>query len=309
MAVFFNIDHLPAFKNPVITIGTFDGVHLGHRTILEEVARIAAEAGGDSILLTFEPHPRKLLQPGKPLGILTPLHQKLKLILATGIRHVIIAPFTEVFAHQTAENYIREFLVGKFHPHTIIIGYDHQFGHGRAGNIDLLRRFAPELRYQVREIPGQLIDEAFVSSTKVRQAIRDGRVNDATDMLGRPFAVAGKVIHGDERGRTIGYPTANIEPADPDQILPARGVYAVQVTHKGNRFGGMLNIGVNPTVTDRDQLRIEVHLFDFDKQIYGETLDVSFVQRVRDEVKFDSLDALIAQLKQDEAACRQILSA
>ena len=308
MAVFFDIDHLPVFKNAVITIGTFDGVHMGHRAILNEVANVAREAGGDSVLLTFEPHPRKLLQPGLPLGIITPLHQKLKLVMAAGIKHVVIIPFTEVFAHSSADTYIREFLVGKFHPHTIIIGYDHRFGHGRAGNIDLLKQYAGELHYRVREIPGQLIDEAFVSSTKIRTAIKEGRMHEAADMLGRPYTLSGKVVHGNELGRTIGYPTANLEPTDPDQAIPARGVYSIRATYKGNVFLGMLNIGFNPTVTTANELRIEAHLFDFSREIYGDTLEVAFVEKIRDEEKFGSIDALTEQLRRDEQNCRAMLA-
>ncbi len=307
MAVFFDIDHLPVFKNAVITIGTFDGVHTGHKAILKEVSDVAKEAGGESVLLTFEPHPRKLLNPSQPLGIITPLHQKLKLILGSGIKHVVIIPFTEVFAHSTADSYIREFLVGKFHPHTIIIGYDHRFGHGRTGNIELLKQYAAELKYKVREIPGQLIDEAFVSSTKIRNAIREGRMREASSMLGRDFTINGKVVHGNALGRTIGYPTANVEPGDPDQALPSRGVYAIKATHKGHTFGGMLNIGFNPTVTDKNELRIEAHLFNFTKDIYGDTLDVAFVEKIRDEAKFGSLQALTEQLQQDEQSCRALL--
>jgi riboflavin kinase / FMN adenylyltransferase len=309
MAVFFDTNNLPDFKKAVLTIGTFDGVHKGHKAILQKVVNHARMENGTSILITFEPHPRKLLFPDQPLGIITPLDQKLRLVQDTGIEHVVVVPFTKEFSELTAEKYIKDFLVNIFHPHIIVIGYDHRFGQDRKGDLHLLEDGASLYGYDLIEIPAQMIDEAAVSSTKIRAAIKEGRIEDAAQMLGRNYTLSGTVVHGNKLGRTLGYPTANMQPANGDQILPAVGIYAVRATHEGITYNGMLSIGYNPTVTDRKELRIEANLFDFDKDIYGQTLEVAFVKRLRDEQKFDSLDALKAQLHRDKENSMKALKA
>jgi len=308
MAIFRDINNLPSFRNPVLTIGTFDGVHKGHRAILSEVVWHAGNVGGESILLTFEPHPRKLLFPDQPLGIITPLADKLGLVSDTGIQHIIVAPFTREFASFSANDYIRDFLVGKFHPHTLIIGYDHRFGHDRKGDIRLLEQYSPELCYELVEIPAQLIDEATVSSTKIRHAITGGRMEDAMHMLGRPYALKGTVVHGNKLGRTIGYPTLNIQPLDADQIIPGLGIYVIRTSHNGHNYNGMMSIGYNPTVTDARVLKIEAHLFDFDQEIYGEEVELLFLKKLREEEKFESLAALREQLGRDKEDALKVLN-
>ena len=307
MAVFFDIQHLPEFKNAALTTGTFDGVHLGHRAILQKVASHAKKTGGASVLLTFEPHPRKLLFPGQPLGIITPLHQKLQLVSDAGIEHIVIAPFTREFARLSAQEYVEDFIMRLFHPHSIVLGYDHRFGNDRKGDITLLDKYAPVYNYELIEIPAQLIDEAAVSSTKIRNAITEGRMDDASHMLGRHYSVSGTVVHGNKLGRAIGYPTANLLPGDPDQILPGNGIYAILAAHNGRQYKGMLGIGFNPTVTDKKELRIEANLFDFDQEIYGDGLEIFFVEKLRDEIKFASLGALTEQLHQDKEKTMGIL--
>lgn len=307
MGIFYNTDTLPAFKDAVITIGTFDGVHMGHKVILQQIVKHAKEAGGESILITFEPHPRKLIAPDQPLKILTPLEQKLQLVLNEGVDHVVVAPFTQAFAGLSAEAYIKDFLVAKFKPKAIVIGYDHRFGHDRAGDIDLLKKYAATHSYTVYEIPAQLIEEAAVSSTKIRNAIQAGHVSEATQMLGRHYSIAGTVISGAKLGRTIGFPTANVQPQDADQLIPEKGVYAIQLQWKGQAYNGMLNIGNRPTVSNELTLHIEAHLFDFNEDIYNEMVEIIFVQRLRDEVKFPSLDALKEQLQKDKAAAMHAL--
>ena len=309
MGVYTDIAQLPDFRDTVLTIGTFDGVHLGHRAILDEVVRHARREHRESVLVTFEPHPRKLLFPEQSLQLLTPLPQKLALIAATGIQHIAVIPFTRSFAAQDARAYIEDFLVARFHPASIVIGYDHHFGHDRTGDIQLLRALQEKLGYRVHEIPAQLIDDAAVSSTKIRKALKAGDVAHAMHMLGRPYLLSGAVYEGARRGRTIGYPTANINPADPDQLVPATGVYAVRVRRQERWHNGMLNIGYNPTVTDEGVMRIEVHIFDFNDTIYGEQLDIRFISRLRDEQKFSGTDALKAQLHQDAAAAAAALQA
>ena len=307
MAIYFDTKHLPAFKNAVLTIGTFDGVHKGHRVILQEVVSHAKKVNGESVLITFEPHPRKLLFPDQPLGIITPLHEKLQLVTEEGITHIVVVPFTKEFSVLSAQEYIERFMVNIFHPHSIVIGYDHRFGHDRKGNMKLLEKYAPIYHYELMEIPPQIIDEAAVSSTKIRFAIKDGRMEDTNQMLGRHYSIKGTVIHGNKLGRTLGYPTANIQPQEREQIIPANGIYAIQASHDSKPYNGMLSIGYNPTVSDIKELRIEVNLFNFDKQIYGDTLEIFFIKKLRDEQKFDSIETLKQQLHKDKEETLQVI--
>lgn len=300
MAVFSDIQHLPEFKNAVLTIGTFDGVHQGHKVILQNVTDHANTVGGESVLITFDPHPRKLLFPDQPLGIITPLAQKVQLITEAGIKHIVVIPFTKEFSNYSAQEYIEEFLVNIFHPNSIVIGYDHRFGHDRKGNLTLLEQYAEQYKYELIEIPAQLIDEATVSSTKIRHAISEGKMEQVNHMLGRNYTLAGTVVHGNKLGRTIGYPTANLQPADKEQIIPAIGIYAVYAIHNSIRYNAMLSIGYNPTVTDKKELRVEANIFGFDMDIYGQQLEISFIKKLRDEQKFVSLNELTEQLHRDK---------
>ena len=267
----------------------------------------AKKVNGESVLLTFEPHPRKLWFPDQALGIITPLHQKIELISRLGIGNIVVVPFTREFASLSAQEYVERFLVGIFHPHSIIIGYDHRFGHDRKGDLKLLEHYAPIDNYELIEIAPKLIDEAAVSSTKIRHFITSGHMEDAANMLGRHYSLTGTVVHGRKLGRTIGYPTANIEPTEKEQILPAIGIYAIQAIHNDIRYNGMLSIGYNPTVTDQRVIRIEANLFDFDKDIYGDLLEIFFIRKIRDEQKFESLDALMEQLRRDEGMVKGLI--
>lgn len=300
MAIYYNINHLPAFSNAVITIGTFDGVHLGHRAILDEVVKHTKEVKGESVLLTFEPHPRKILFPDKPLKLLTPLDKKLELITEASIQHIVVVPFTKEFATLTAREYISDFIVKLFKPESIVLGYDHHFGHDRSGNIQLLKDLQPQYGYNIFEIPAQLIDEAAVSSTKIRNALAEGLVQEAADMMGHNYTLIGTVIKGAQLGRSIGYPTANIQPGDTDQLIPERGVYAIRIKHGNQLYKGMLNIGYRPTVSSNRELHIEANIFDFNTDVYGQQLEIIFIARLRDEQKFSSLDALKEQLAKDK---------
>ncbi len=287
-------------NNPVITIGTFDGVHEGHKTILSSVVAHAKNIGGQSVLITFDPHPRKLLFPNQPLKLLSTLSERLTLIAAAGIDVTVVVPFTKSFSELSAQDYIENFLVKIFHPHSIIIGYDHHFGNDRSGDIRMLQQFSTQYNYDVKEISAQLISAAAISSTQIRNALNEGRVSDAKAMLGNAYALSGRVVKGAQRGRTIGYPTANLEINSSDKLIPAEGVYAVYVEYAQQQYRGMMNIGRNPTVTADKSLKMEVHIFDFNTTIYGEELNILFIQRLRDEIKFSSLDALVAQLCQDK---------
>lgn len=307
MAIFYNTDRLPQFKNAVITIGTFDGVHLGHKVILDQVVNHAKTIHGESILITFEPHPRKLLFPDQPLKIITPLEQKLELITAAGIQHVIVVPFSKAFAGLSADAYINDFLVKQIRAKHIIIGYDHRFGHDRKGDINLLKQYADDCGYTVYEIPAQLIDDAAVSSTKIRHALLAGNVADAHSMLGRPYSLIGNVVHGTQLGRTIGYPTANVKPFADEQLIPYEGVYAILARWNKQLLKGMLNIGYRPTVTNEMRLKIEANIFNFNENIYNQMLEIIFIERLREEQKFTSIDALKIQLGTDWANANKIL--
>lgn len=307
MAVFYNTDELKSFNNAVITIGTFDGVHLGHLTILQQVVAHAKELGGESIVLTFEPHPRKLLFPDQPIKIITPLEKKIKLITQAGIDHVFVVPFTPSFAALSADAYIKDFLVKNLQPKGIVIGYDHQFGHDRAGNIKLLQAYENELGFRVYEIPAKQIEDAAVSSTKIRNSLAAGNVTDANKMLGRQYSLKGTVVSGAQLGRTLGFPTANVKPADAEQIIPGNGVYAIKAIVGAETFYGMMNIGIRPTVSNELSLHIEAHLFDFNKDIYNQAIEIVFAERLRDEQRFPSLEALKEQLGNDGIHARRAL--
>ncbi|MFT4061015.1 MAG: bifunctional riboflavin kinase/FAD synthetase [Edaphocola sp.] len=306
MSVFYHHNEVPPFKRPVITIGSFDGVHHGHKTILKEVVQVAKQVGGESVLITFEPHPRKIIHPDLPLGLLTSPEQKIALIEAEGIDHIVVVPFTRDFSMMSAREYVEDFLLKCFAPHTIIIGYDHRFGHSREGDIALLRKLAPA-SVAVKEIPAQLIEDAAVSSTKIRNALLHGRIHEAAEMLERNYAYTATVVHGNKIGRTIGYPTANLQATYADILIPGIGVYAVYVEWGKKLYKGMMSVGYRPTVTDERVVTCEVNLLDFDGDLYGQILMIHFAHYLRGEQKFDSLDQLKGQIAQDELRSRTML--
>ena len=305
MKVHYDIQHLPLFRNAVITIGTFDGLHNGHRKIIELMQSEATSVDGATVIITFDPHPRQIVAKEKaPLFLINTLEEKIGLLEKVSIDHLVVIPFTEAFANQTAEAYISDFLVNTFHPHTIIIGYDHRFGKGRSGDYKLLEEKAAEYHYEVKEIPVYMLQDITISSTTIRAAILEGDIETATNCLGYDYFFSGKVVEGNKLGRTIGYPTANIQITDENKLVPGNGVYAVLINNeklKIKNLGGMMNIGVRPTV-DGTKRVIEVNIFDFDKDIYGETLTITLKKFLRSEVKFDGLDALKEQLAKDKEA-------
>lgn len=306
MQVHKDIAHLPAFTNAVITIGTFDGVHEGHRKIIWALKEEAERVNGEAILITFEPHPRKIVQPGKPLQLINTLEEKIELLHKAGLDHVVVVPFTARFSEQSAEEYIRDFLIHCFHPSTIIIGYDHRFGKGRTGDYRLMETNASLYQYRLLEIPKHVLDEIAVSSTKIRTAILDSEIETANKLLGYSFFFEGLVIKGDQLGRKLGYPTANLQILDLDKIHLGHGVYAVYVDVEGKRKGGMLSIGNRPTLTQSDE-RIEVNIFDFDQDIYGKIIRVTVISYLRSQERYASLDDLIQQLHKDKEASLAVL--
>ncbi len=297
-----DLEHLPKFKNAVVTIGTFDGVHLGHQQIIQQLKEEAFRIGGETVIITFHPHPRKIIAAGKhDIKILNALNEKIELLHKKGIDHVAVVPFNDSFSNQTATEYVENFLVKKFQPHTIITGYDHRFGKDRAGDYHLLEELGLKHNYKVKEIPGHILNEVTISSTRVREALLNGDINTANNLLGYAYFFEGKVTGGDKRGRTIGYPTANLKIEEEEKLIPGNGVYAVQlkVSKDAEILKGMMNIGIRPTV-DGTHRTIEVNIFDFDKNIYRQTLGVYVKHYLRGEIKFNGLEQLKQQLAQDK---------
>ena len=283
-----------------MTTGTFDGVHVGHKVILDHVVKTARRKGAESVLFTFDPHPRTVLFPDDHgLKLLSSKEEKIRLLEQQGIDHVIFHPFSKDFAKLSALEYVRNVLVDGMGVTTVIIGYDHRFGRNREGDFTKLLEFAEMFGFGVEEIPAQDIDDVNVSSTKIRKALASGDIETANTYLGYNYSVDGIVIEGDGIGRTIGFPTANIQVNEPLKLIPGNGVYAVEVKVDGKSYPGMLNSGVRPTVSQTGKNQIEVHLIDTDQTLYGEQIEVTFVGRLRAESKFKNKEALIQQLEKD----------
>lgn len=304
-------NHLSEFspgKPVVMTTGTFDGVHIGHKVILSHVVKTAHEEGAESVLFTFDPHPRTVLFPeDHGLKLLNSREEKIHHLKEQGIDHVIFHPFSMDFARLTALEYVRKVLVEGIGVNRMIIGYDHRFGRNREGNFSKLVEFSEMFGFAVEEIPAQDIDNVNVSSTKIRKALESGDMKTANSYLGYNYSAHGIVIEGDGIGRTIGFPTANIQVSDPLKLIPGNGVYAVQVKVEGETYPGMLNSGVRPTVSQTGKNQIEVHLIDTQQTLYGKPIEVTFIGRLRSESKFDSKEALIDQLKKDRSDALKML--
>jgi riboflavin kinase/FMN adenylyltransferase len=299
MKIYHHIDEFEPVKGAVVTIGTFDGVHLGHRKIIERITELARSSGGETVILTFFPHPRMILHPeDQNLKMINTMNEKAGLLEQLGIDHLIITPFSRDFSNQTAEEYIRDVLVNKIGTKKIVIGYDHRFGKDRLGGLADLQRLAPVYQFEVIEIPEQDINDVAVSSTRIRTALLNGVIELANDFLGYPFFITGSVAHGDQIGRTIGYPTANIKVEEPYKLIPDDGIYAAKVIVDGKTFKGMAYIGNRPTVNGLNR-SIEVNLFDFNQDIYNKIIRMEFYQTIRGDIKFNSLDELKAQLAKD----------
>lgn len=304
---------LLSFKNAVITIGTFDGVHLGHRQIINQLIEEAKSIGGESVIISFFPHPRSVIANTKSeVKLLGTLDEKITLLSKTGVDHLVIIPFDQAFANQTAEEYICNFLVTHFHPHTIIIGYDHRFGKDRIGDYQLLVAYGKKLGFEVKEIPEHILNEIVISSTKIRQALLHADISTANKFLGYEYFFEGLIVKGNQLGRTLGYPTANLAIESNEKLVPGNAVYAVHasILDENNRSSlilkGMMNIGVRPTVEGVQRV-IEVNLFDFDQDIYGKKLKVFVHSYLRSEQKFEGLEALKMQLGIDKQMAQKAL--
>lgn len=310
MLVHRDINDLPRFRNAVITIGTFDGIHSGHLHIITQLKEEAEKIKGETVIITFHPHPRMVIADNSQIQLLNTLDEKIELLQQQGIDHLVIVPFTKQFSEQCAEKYIKDFLVNLFHPHTIIIGYDHHFGNERKGNYKLLEAYADEFNFYVKEIPEHVLNHVTISSTKIRQALLHCDIDTANKYLGYDYFFEGKVIEGNKLGRTLGYPTANIELSDVNKLVPGHGIYAVQVKvgNEHQLMNGMMSIGIRPTLGNSERT-IEVNIFDFNKDIYAETVRVYLKKYLREEKKFSGLEELKNAIDADKANALTYLSA
>lgn len=308
MEIHHDFARLSSIRNTVITIGSYDGVHSGHQMIIRRLNKLARQYKGESVVITFHPHPRQALFPeDKSLRLLSTPEEKALLLENLGVDHLVFVPFTLEFANQSPDEYIQDFLVKKFHPVCIVIGYDHRFGKGRKGDIDYLKKHQQAGGFEVVEIPRQEIENIAVSSTKIRKALLAGNIQKANQLLQHSFQLTGKVVRGQQIGNELGFPTANLDVTAPHKLIPADGIYAVRVIHQNQLYDGMLYIGTRPTLEEYDHRTIEVNIFDFDQMIYGDDLTLIFVDRIREDARFESLERLREQLKKDKESAIKLL--
>jgi riboflavin kinase/FMN adenylyltransferase len=308
MKIYHNLDDFSPLPLAVVTSGTFDGVHLGHQKILDRLKEVAQKHGGETVVITFWPHPRLVLNPiDTKLKLLNTFEERIELIKEQGIQHLLRIPFTKEFSNISSTDFIQKILVEKIGTRKLVIGYDHHFGKNREGSFEQLKLNGPRFGFDVEEIPRQEVDSVGISSTKIRTALESGTVEIAKSLLGRPFSISGRVVQGEKLGRMLGFPTANLDLDSHYKLIPAEGIYAVLVTHEETRYQGMLYIGQRPTVGGVHQT-IEVNIFDFNKSVYGETLRVEFMSSIRKDMKFSDLEALKKQLQLDRESALKLLN-
>ena len=308
MDIFRDIDDIPDIQRPVITIGSFDGVHFAHQQILNKVKDKAKEIDGKSVVVTFHPHPRQIIYPkDNSLDLLSSLDEKLYLFQKYGIDVVVVVPFSIEFSQQSPREYVEKFLLGKFKPHCIVIGYDHRFGLNREGNIDLLMTYQEAHGFELIEIEKQELESIAISSTKIRKAIKENEFIKAQALLNHPYIISGKVISGKQVGHELGFPTANIEIKNPRKLIPNDGIYAVRIIHNERTLDGMLYIGQRPTIEDDNQRSIEINIFDFNEILYHEYLQVEILSYIREDMAFNNLDELKEQLSLDKKMVQAFL--
>jgi riboflavin kinase/FMN adenylyltransferase len=306
--VYSSLDEFPGISNAVVTIGTFDGVHAGHQQIIKTLNNIADETTGESVVLTFFPHPRMVLQPeDNDLKMITTMKERENLLRSFGINHLIIQPFTKEFSRITAVEFVRDVLIKKIGTKTLVIGYDHHFGRNREGSYKDLEEMASVYKYRLHEIPEQVINHIAVSSTKIRNALISGNIKKANNLLGHDFTLEGIVIKGNQIGKQLGFPTANIQVPEAYKLIPADGIYAVRVEIAGSEFQGMLYIGKRPVING-NTLSIEVNIFNFDSDVYGKNIKVFFKERIRGDMNFENLEQLKEKMQEDKINATKILS-
>jgi len=307
--IHYTLSPAVSFTRPVVTVGTFDGVHLGHQKIISRLKLIAAQTDGESVVVTFDNHPRLVLHPDDDtIRLININSRKFERLAAAGIDHLVVIPFTVEFSRTPWFDFIRDFIVGKLKTANLVIGYDHRFGNNREGSHEKMQELSLQYGFHVEEVDEFLVDGLEVSSTRIRKALNDGNILEANRLLGYEYSITGKVVRGNRIGHQLGFPTANIETDDRYKLIAANGVYASRVEWNGNLYGGMSNIGIRPTIND-SRFAVEVNIFDFNQEIYEECLTVYFVERLRDEIRFNSLEALKVQIMSDELAIRRVLRA
>lgn len=307
MKIYEGIHNFKRLSCAVVTSGTFDGVHIGHQKIIARLVNTAQQDGGESVLITFWPHPRLVLHADShDLKLLSTFDEKAERLASYGIQHLVKIPFTPEFSKLSSEEFIQQILIEAIGTKKLVIGYDHRFGRNREGSFDYLMAHKSQYGFEVEEIPRQDIEHIGVSSTLIRKALSEGKVEEAALYLGRYYSFRGTVVPGDKIGRSLGFPTANLKIPETYKLIPADGVYAVKAELRGKQLGGMLNIGNRPTVAGKEQ-RQEVHIFDLNESIYGEQLKIYLVRQIRQEIRFASLEELTQQLEKDKAAALQIL--
>ncbi|GAK92822.1 riboflavin kinase [Nonlabens ulvanivorans] len=304
MKIFDNIASYVAEKGAVVTIGTFDGVHHGHQKILNRVTEIAQQQSLTSVLLTFFPHPRMILQPDSDLKLINTIEERQQLIALNGIENIVTHPFSLNFARTSAHDYVKNILVDQLKAAVVVIGYDHRFGRNRAASINELEEYGKEFNFKVVQISKKEVEEVTVSSTKIRNAIENGDMEVTENYLNRPYSINGKIVQGKAIGRTINYPTANLKVSESYKLLPKNGVYITSSIIDGTKIYGMTNIGFNPTVSDGSQKTIETFYLDFNADLYNNEIELFFHKRLRDELKFNSIEELKTAMKEDELKTR-----
>lgn len=307
MKVHYGVENID-IKCPVVTIGSFDGVHLGHACVIQHLKEKAANIDGESVIISFEPHPREVLYPREQkIGILTTQEEKIAILEKYGVDHLIILKFTLEFAQQSYNDFVKNILVDKLKIKGLVVGYDHRFGKDRAGNFENLQELANKYSFFLEKEVVFEEDDVNVSSTKIRNALTVGDITTVNRFLGYLYSVTGKVVYGHHLGHKIGFPTANIQVADERKLLPAIGVYAVKVIIEQEIFNGMLNIGIRPTVSNDGQVSCEVYIFDFSRDLYGKNITINFIDRIRGERKFNDIEELRAQLQKDQEKILKLL--
>ncbi len=308
MHIFNDVSEVPINKNTILTLGTFDGLHLGHKRIIDNVNQKAAQYDGRSFLVTFNPHPRNVVSKDFKLKLLTTLDEKIKILEQLGVQNLLVINFTKKFSQLNSDEFFLNYIVEGIGLREIIIGYDHHFGKGRSGNKETLMEMGKEYNFDVSTVAAIKIDDETVSSTKIRATLNEGDIKRANQFLGRPYSFNGIVVSGDKRGRALGFPTANIKISDDEKLLPKLGIYAVEFLLEGEKLKGVMSIGKRPTFYEAGEITSEVYIFNFNKDIYGKKVSVNIIEHIRGEEKFDTAEALIAQMEKDKKAAFDILN-
>jgi len=307
MQIFEDLSKVSYNKNSIVTLGTFDGIHLGHKKIIDGVVKKAAVLGGRSFLITFYPHPRKVVSKGNHIKLLNTPSEKAFMLSQLGIENMLIVKFSKEFSQLTPDVFIENYIVNGIGAKEVVIGYDHHFGKGRGGDIDFLKEKGIESGFEVTVVPAYDIEGDTISSSKIRRAISEGDITKANKYLGRSYSFSGKVIHGDKRGRELGFPTANLELENEDKLLPAIGIYVVELIINGKTHYGLLSVGKRPTFYASGDIVSEVYIYDFNDDIYDETVKINVLERIRGEEKFSSVESLVEQMKNDKKTGIEIL--